>query len=53
MASPHDYVLLIAGVVLFGSLYGLGLTGLRREGAIAPVGGLCLLLAPVATFSKA
>lgn len=44
----------IAGIVLFsGSLYGLSLSGLRRLGAITPLGGLlflagwlCLLAAP-------
>jgi uncharacterized membrane protein YgdD (TMEM256/DUF423 family) len=32
------------GVVVFsGSLYALSLTGVRRWGAIAPIGGVCLL----------
>lgn len=37
--------LFVAGTVLFsGSLYALALTGVRRWGAVAPVGGTCLLL---------
>jgi uncharacterized membrane protein YgdD (TMEM256/DUF423 family) len=37
-------ILFVAGVVLFsGSLYALALTGVRRWGAVAPVGGVCLL----------
>jgi len=37
--------LFVAGIVLFsGSLYGLAFTGVRRWGAVAPFGGLCLLL---------
>ena len=36
--------LFVAGIVLFsGSLYGLALTGVRRFGVVAPLGGLCLL----------
>lgn len=37
--------LFVAGTVLFsGSLYALALTGVRRWGAVAPLGGTCLLL---------
>ena len=37
--------LFIAGTVLFsGSLYALALSGVRRWGAVAPIGGMCLLL---------
>lgn len=37
--------LFIAGTALFsGSLYALALTGRRRWGAVAPVGGTCFLL---------
>jgi uncharacterized membrane protein YgdD (TMEM256/DUF423 family) len=37
--------LFVAGTVLFsGSLYALALTGKRRWGALAPVGGTCFLL---------
>jgi uncharacterized membrane protein YgdD (TMEM256/DUF423 family) len=37
-------VLFVLGVVLFsGSLYALALTGVRRWGAITPLGGVCLL----------
>jgi len=37
--------LFVAGTVLFsGSLYALALTGERRWGAVAPIGGTCLLL---------
>lgn len=36
--------LLTAGIVLFsGSLYVLSLTGIRKLGAITPLGGLCFL----------
>lgn len=36
--------LFVAGIVLFsGSLYALALTGVRRWGAVAPFGGVCLL----------
>lgn len=36
--------LLVAGIVLFsGSLYVLSLTGIRKLGAITPLGGLCFL----------
>jgi uncharacterized membrane protein YgdD (TMEM256/DUF423 family) len=35
-----------AGIVLFaGSLYAMPLTGLRKLGAITPLGGLCFLVA--------
>ena len=38
--------LMIAGTVLFsGSLYALALTGVRRLGAITPIGGLAWLVA--------
>jgi uncharacterized membrane protein YgdD (TMEM256/DUF423 family) len=37
--------LFVAGVIVFsGSLYGLALTGNRRLGAIAPIGGVMLIL---------
>lgn len=37
--------LFIAGTVLFsGSLYTLALTGVRAWGAVAPFGGMCLIL---------
>ncbi len=37
--------LFVAGTVLFsGSLYALAITGSRRWGAVAPIGGTCLLL---------
>jgi uncharacterized membrane protein YgdD (TMEM256/DUF423 family) len=37
--------LLLAGIVLFsGSLYALALSGIRKLGAITPIGGLCFLL---------
>jgi uncharacterized membrane protein YgdD (TMEM256/DUF423 family) len=37
--------LFVAGIVLFcGSLYALALTGVRRWGAVTPLGGACLLL---------
>ncbi|MBU5672912.1 DUF423 domain-containing protein [Paenibacillus brevis] len=36
--------LLTAGIVLFsGSLYVLSLTGIRKLGAVTPLGGLCFL----------
>jgi uncharacterized membrane protein YgdD (TMEM256/DUF423 family) len=38
-------VLLLAGIVLFsGSLYALALSGVKKLGAITPIGGLCFLL---------
>ena len=37
--------LFVAGTVLFsGSLYALALSGRRRWGAVAPIGGTCLIL---------
>jgi uncharacterized membrane protein YgdD (TMEM256/DUF423 family) len=37
--------LFIAGIVLFsGSLYTMGLTGIRGLGVITPVGGVCFLV---------
>ena len=36
--------LLFAGIIVFsGSLYAMGLTGVRWLGAITPLGGLCFL----------
>ncbi|PYO98745.1 MAG: DUF423 domain-containing protein [Gemmatimonadetes bacterium] len=36
--------LFVAGTIVFsGSLYALGLTGVRALGAVTPVGGLCFL----------
>jgi uncharacterized membrane protein YgdD (TMEM256/DUF423 family) len=36
--------LLFAGIIIFsGSLYAMGLTGMRWLGAITPLGGLCFL----------
>lgn len=36
--------LMIAGIVLFsGSLYVLSVTGIRKLGAITPIGGLCFI----------
>jgi uncharacterized membrane protein YgdD (TMEM256/DUF423 family) len=36
--------LLFAGIIIFsGSLYAMGLTGVRGLGAITPIGGLCFL----------
>jgi uncharacterized membrane protein YgdD (TMEM256/DUF423 family) len=35
---------LLAGIILFsGSLYALSLTGIRKLGAITPIGGICFL----------
>lgn len=35
---------LLAGIILFsGSLYALSLTGIRKLGAITPIGGVCFL----------
>ncbi|WP_068785303.1 DUF423 domain-containing protein [Paenibacillus phocaensis] len=35
---------LVAGILLFsGSLYALSLTGIRKLGAITPLGGVCFL----------
>lgn len=43
-------ILMFAGIVLFcGTLYLLALTGVRWLGAIAPIGGICLVLAWIAT----
>jgi uncharacterized membrane protein YgdD (TMEM256/DUF423 family) len=37
--------LFLAGIVLFsGSLYALAVTGVRKLGAITPIGGVCFLL---------
>ena len=36
--------LLFAGIIIFsGSLYAMGLTGVRWLGAVTPIGGLCFL----------
>ena len=41
--------LFLAGIVLFsGSLYALALSGVRKLGAITPIGGLCFLLGWIA-----
>lgn len=46
--------LFVAGTVLFcGSLYALALTGVRRFGAVTPVGGLCFLAGWLATARAA
>jgi uncharacterized membrane protein YgdD (TMEM256/DUF423 family) len=38
-------LLFVAGTVLFsGSLYALALTGKRRWGMVAPIGGTCFIL---------
>lgn len=43
LAQAAGY-LFVCGIVLFsGSLYGLGLTGVRALGAVTPLGGLCFL----------
>jgi uncharacterized membrane protein YgdD (TMEM256/DUF423 family) len=47
MAWPAELAgwLFVAGTVLFsGSLFALALTGKRRWGAVAPLGGMCLIL---------
>jgi uncharacterized membrane protein YgdD (TMEM256/DUF423 family) len=45
-AADAAGALFLAGIVLFcGSLYALALTGIRKLGAITPLGGLCFLLA--------
>jgi uncharacterized membrane protein YgdD (TMEM256/DUF423 family) len=47
MAWPASLAgwLFVAGMVLFsGSLYALALTGRRRWGMIAPIGGTCFIL---------
>ena len=42
--SPLAAWLFVAGIVLFsGSLYTMTLTGVRKLGAVTPIGGLCLL----------
>ncbi|HEY4622739.1 DUF423 domain-containing protein [Solibacillus sp. FSL R7-0668] len=36
--------LMLAGILLFsGSLYALSVTGIRKLGAITPIGGLCFI----------
>ena len=41
--SPAGW-LFVAGTVIFsGSLYAMGLTGIRWLGAVTPIGGLCFL----------
>jgi len=43
-ANRGAWWLLFAGIILFsGSLYAMGLTGVRSLGAITPLGGLCFL----------
>ena len=43
-ANRGAWWLLFAGIIIFsGSLYVMGLTGVRWLGAITPVGGLCFL----------
>jgi len=43
-ANRGAWWLLFAGIIIFsGSLYMMGLTGVRWLGAITPVGGLCFL----------
>jgi uncharacterized membrane protein YgdD (TMEM256/DUF423 family) len=44
-AADTAGVLFLAGIVLFsGSLYALALSGVRKLGAVTPLGGLCFLL---------
>src|SRR5262245_56217535 len=44
-AADTAGALFLVGVVLFsGSLYALALSGVRKLGAITPLGGLCFLL---------
>jgi len=44
-ANRGAWWLLFAGIIIFsGSLYGMGLTGVRWLGAITPLGGLCFLV---------
>ena len=44
-AADTAGALFLAGIVLFsGSLYALTLSGVRKLGAITPLGGLCFLL---------
>ena len=43
-ANRGAWWLLFAGILIFsGSLYAMGLTGVRWLGAITPLGGLCFL----------
>ena len=43
-ANRGAWWLLFAGIIIFsGSLYGMGLTGVRWLGAVTPLGGLCFL----------
>src|SRR5207253_9909922 len=43
-ANRGAWWLLFAGIIIFsGSLYAMGLTGVRWLGAITPIGGLCFL----------
>jgi uncharacterized membrane protein YgdD (TMEM256/DUF423 family) len=43
-ANRGAWWLLFAGIIIFsGSLYAMGLTGVRWLGAITPLGGLCFL----------
>ena len=43
-ANRGAWWLLFAGIIVFsGSLYTMGLTGIRPLGAITPIGGLCFL----------
>ena len=43
--------LFVAGIVIFsGSLYVLSLTGIKKLGAITPIGGLCMLAGWVLLF---
>jgi uncharacterized membrane protein YgdD (TMEM256/DUF423 family) len=44
-AADTAGTLFLAGIVMFsGSLYALALSGVRKLGAITPIGGLCFLL---------
>ena len=44
-ANRSAWWLLFAGIIIFsGSLYVMGLTGVRWLGAITPLGGLCFLV---------
>ena len=43
--------LFVAGIIIFsGSLYVLSLTGIKKLGAITPIGGLCMLAGWVLLF---
>ena len=45
LAADTAGALFLAGIVFFsGSLYALALSGVRKLGAITPLGGLCFLL---------